>query len=81
MMKILWQDLDKTNGVKFPLKIAIGEEIVSLKWCTFLGVFIMMMIAFIIFKELVMIIFGWLYYLACLNTNTKYFTSHQVHLQ
>ena len=68
MMKIFWKDLDKTNGVKFPLKIAMGEEIVSLKWCTFLGVFIMMMIGFIILKELMMIIF--VDYIAYLIFNT-----------
>ena len=37
-MMILWKELDKTNGGKFPLKIAMGKEAVSLKWCTFRAV-------------------------------------------
>ena len=58
MIKILWKEIDKTNVGKFPLKIAMGKEAVSLKWCTFLGVyFLMMMITLITFKELVMMIF------------------------
>ena len=34
-MVILWRELNKTNVGRFPLKIAMGKEAVSLKWCTF----------------------------------------------
>ena len=39
-MMILWKELDRTIGGKFPLKIAMGKEAVSIKWCTFWAVFL-----------------------------------------